>query len=122
MLLKGRKVARGQLQPVVTLKEDQLRQLDQMTSLKTMSPRPKIVKKAPRTEKQICDAPYGELNQCAWVCEGPMKGLKKCDLNKKGVQCVRRRCDANGQWVDPTPLTDLTTRCELSPVVGACDY
>lgn len=122
VLLKGRKVARGKLQPVVVIKPEDLKKLDEETAIKKIVVIPEAKRRAKRTEKQICDQPFGELNQCAWVCEGKLRRLKKCDLSKPGIRCVRRRCNANGQWEDPLELTDLVNRCELAPVVGPCDY
>jgi hypothetical protein len=123
ILLKGRKVARGKLQPVITLKPEEVVALEaQNKKLLRAVLETQKKKTIPRKPGQICDAPFGELNQCSWVCEGLKKNMKTCNLEKSGVSCIRRRCNANGVWDDPTPLTKLNSRCERQPVVGACDY
>ncbi len=127
VLLKGRKVARGQLQAVVTLPANEIEALDD----KSKKLKPIVVAKIPappRLPNQICEAPFAELNQCAWTCEGlskkkkPMKNIKTCDISQAGVHCVRRRCNANGQWEDATILTQSAQRCETQPIVAGCDY
>ncbi len=123
VLLKGRRVARGKLQPVITLKPEEVEAFQvQNKKIKQADLENQKKKIIPRKPSQICEAPFGELNQCAWVCEGLKKNMKACNLEKAGVSCIRRRCNANGIWEDPTPLTKLNSRCELQPVVGACDY
>ena len=123
VLLKGRKVARGQMGPIATVPSEELEALEVRS--KKLKPIEIVKPKAPpRTPSQICDAPYGELNQCAWTCEGlsSKKKLKTCDLSQSGVHCVRRRCNANGQWGDATVLNQNANRCERQPVVAGCDY
>jgi len=124
ILLKGRKVARGQLSEKVTaiIKKD-LEVMNQETLLKKPV-RPKTLAKPLLKPGQICDEPPAKLDECVWRCRGPVAGqkLKKCDVSKAEISCIRQRCNANGQWGDDFVLPAGQSRCELRPVVGPCDY
>lgn len=123
VLLKGRKVAKGKLSAVEKLPAELAQ-----TLLKQEEEAVKIEKKklaarkaAQRKPSQICDKPWGELNQCAWVCEKNPKGSKDCAVSA-GAQCVRMRCNANGQWADRLELPAGQSPCKAQAVVAACDY
>lgn len=119
ILLKGRKVARGKLQPIVVLTATELAELDKKTILE----KPVVIKKKiVRLAGQICSEPFASLNQCVWRCQGLSKKMKSCDLNQAGVTCLRQRCNANGAWGDTQLMAKAQSRCELEPVVKSCDY
>jgi hypothetical protein len=120
VLLRGRKVARGQLEPKQKLSSSEREDLDKKWNIKKDFQVVKV-KKIIRTEKQICENPLGEFNQCAWICEGNKKG-KSCDLKQKNVKCIRQRCSANGKWTDAQEMSGLENKCQAVAVVGPCDY
>ncbi|GIL17388.1 MAG: hypothetical protein BroJett040_11390 [Oligoflexia bacterium] len=123
ILLKGRKVARGTLSKVERLSEIELNEIEKSTWIKKPEA-PKKAKAKPRKSDEICDNPFGKLNQCVWKCENNPKKAKTCAVghtNSK-AKCVRYRCLANGQWSDPFELTPGQNKCKLSPIVGPCDY
>lgn len=130
ILLKGKKIPRGQLTPVRTLEKDdddfaakaEARQKKNEAAAKAAA-----AKKAEEKKQlnQICANPSAKFDQCAWVCEGNPKGEKKeCRLEKPGVQCVRQRCNANGEWADKTVLEreKAQSLCKSASVTGPCDY
>lgn len=121
VLLKGRRVARGQLGAVESLTPEELNTLQESSLVQKPSPPPKPKKKI-RLPGQICDEPYAKLNECVWTCEGLPKHSKKAIKSCDGYQCVRRRCDANGKWSDAFTLPGIESKCQLKPVVQACDY
>lgn len=121
ILLKGRKVARGQLLPIHKLPDQEFNQLNNTFDIRKDFVEKKVVKII-RTEKQICENPFGELNQCSWICESKAKSIKKCDLTKSDTKCIRRRCNANGQWADAQEMGALANKCQARPIVQECDY
>jgi hypothetical protein len=126
ILLKGRKVARGNLSRVSKVPEKQLLQ-DEKASLLQKPVLKTTAKKISLQTDQICENPNAKLNECVWTCEGLPKKLPKqvasCeDPQLKGVYCLRRRCDANGEWSDPYKMSTSEGKCQLKPVIGACDY
>jgi hypothetical protein len=119
VLLKGRRIAKGQLSEVIAVPADlrqKLQKEDQEYAKKL-----KIPSKPLRRASQICDKPYGEFNQCAWVCEKNKKGAKDCRVTA-GAQCVRLRCNANGAWSDRTELPATKSICRAQDWVAECDY
>lgn len=118
-LLKGRKVARGQLSEVQKIPEAEIKKLknSEADRLKALKAPPKKKRKS----SQICAKPFGEFQQCAWVCEGKNKSKKECQVDK-GATCVRMRCNANGEWADRMELTASQNKCLAKPLVGMCDY
>lgn len=122
ILLHNQKVARGQLNPALTLSAKELAQFDsvstvQKTKLEVILAKPK------RKPGEICENPVGKFNQCAWVCSGSSAGDKKCHVERKSVHCMRMKCNANGQWADKETLTgELAHMCEVRPRVGKCNY
>lgn len=123
ILLKGRKVARGELSSVIPLKESEVLILKK--DFNVVDYVPPIFKGTTRKPGQICTAPLAKLNQCAWFCEGnPKNEKKKCMVERQDVQCIRRRCNALGEWADETRLpSSLRGACETSlPMVRPCDY
>lgn len=119
ILLKGRKVAKGQMSEVQKIPEEKLAQLKNKEERRL-----KALRAPPKTKRkptQICDKPWGELNQCAWVCENNKRSSKDCKVDK-GAVCVRMRCNANGEWADRMELSPSQSRCQAKPLVGICDY
>ncbi len=110
-LLKSKKVARGELGPVIALPKAEYEILDSSTQFKKLE-KPKQIEKRPKRVDHICDKPPGRFNDCVW--------------QKKQSACVRRRCNANGQWVDSheTPLNrgGICSPKGTVDVVGPCDY
>lgn len=131
ILLQGRRVARGKASGIQKIAESDLKEYEKQEALhrKKMKEPPK----SKRTSKQICDKPWGEFNQCAWVCEKrPLKAKSKepkgqeakgqgCPVDK-GAQCVRMRCSANGEWTDRYQLPPSQEKCGREPLVSGCDY
>ncbi|MGZ5278616.1 MAG: hypothetical protein ACXWC9_01660 [Pseudobdellovibrionaceae bacterium] len=119
ILLKGRKVAKGKMSDATEVPPIQLLELHKQEEKKK-----KIVKaplKTKRLASQICDRPWGELNQCAWSCEKNKKKAKECVVSE-GAICVRTRCNANGEWSDRMELTGQGSACRSQTFVSACDY
>lgn len=90
--------------PVFKIPADQIKTIDAES-------RVDLVKGKPVVESlEICKAPLGRLDQCAW--------------RLKGADCIRTRCNANGDWAEETKLpSSLAAEC---PTVGArvdaCNY
>jgi len=119
ILLKGRKVAKGKMSEAVEVPPTQVLELQKQEEKKK-----KVVKaplKTKRLASQICDRPWGELNQCAWICEKNKKKAKECMVHD-GAICVRQRCNANGEWSDRMELTGQSGSCRAETFVSACDY
>jgi hypothetical protein len=126
ILLKGRKVARGNLSNVSKVPEKQFLR-DEKSSLLHKTGVKTTAKKRPLQSDQICENPNAKLNDCVWTCEGLPKKMPKqaasCeDPQLKGVYCLRRRCDANGEWSDAYKMSTSEGKCQLKPVISACDY
>lgn len=124
VLLRGQKVAKGQASDALKLSDSDVQKYQQSKDLKTPPLYP-IENKPKKRPGDICEKPFGQLNQCAWVCENLPKGAKKCETpkaSKKTVECVRMRCFANGQWGDRKVLSESQAICGVKPVVNACDY
>lgn len=119
-LLKGRRVARGKALPKVSVASDRLAQLLlEEENLKKKEKKKKILLQ--RKSDQICDAPWGHLNECVYQCLNNVRGEKICDLSK-GAQCLRRRCNANGQWADAHLMGASESECADKDIVKACQY
>ncbi|MCX7977680.1 MAG: hypothetical protein N2578_01620 [Bdellovibrionaceae bacterium] len=129
VLLKGRKIPRGKLGPVIPFDEKERKEFSEQ-ALKVFGAqeerRRKIVSGDLEELKpdQICRNPPGKLNECVWRCMG-QKSAGPCRTNEAGISCVRSRCNANGQWADDAPLGTVEGRARCwakRPVVGKCDY
>lgn len=130
ILLKGRKIPKGQLLSIENLPESVMK----IYSAEAVAQRKKedlqrILRAKKKKETlgvgQICPKPGGKLNECSWSCLNNPKGEKNnCLANKPGVSCVRRRCNANGIWSEETPLdaSAALLKCKAKPYVSACDY
>jgi hypothetical protein len=106
-MLKGKKVVRGDLLVNEKIKSEEIEKIKKTYYLENQ----KIAKKEKIKPKpgQICQDPFGKLNECVW------------HLN--GGKCERRRCYANGSWGDMTLLPDKQySLCGKSDIVAACDY
>ncbi len=119
ILLKGRKVAKGQMSPVQEIPAEQRAELQKQEEKQKKVA--KVVPKSKRLPSQICDKPWGELNQCVWTCEKNKKNAKECGLDE-GAICVRQRCNANGEWSDRQELPAQNSPCQAKQIVGTCDY
>ena len=75
---------------------------------------------------QLCQAPAGDLNQCAWTCTGPNpKGSKRCRTDLPQVACQRQLCRANGKWAEEVrlPASQADLCAARGSVVRSCgDY
>lgn len=125
VLLQGRKVARGKVEPKKksTLTPAQM----WWTEAEKIAQKDKAADVARVKEKAragaICQKPSARLNECAWVCENnPKKEKKACRLELANVRCVRMKCDANGEWSDRLEITPSKSPCGVQPLVAACDY
>ena len=120
-LLRGRRIAKGQLDPVSEISADDLLVFKKIFATKKEALKVVAAAKLKPTEKQICRSPFAEYGQCVWACENNKVGAKDCNLSKPGVMCSRRRCNANGEWADRRELTLSKNRCGPRPSVGICD-
>ena len=130
ILLKGRKIPKGQLQKIENLPESVMKiyssaAMDQ----RKKSDLQKLMREKAQKESlgvgQICAKPGGKLNECSWSCLQNPKGEKNnCLANNSGVSCVRRRCNANGLWGEETVLESgaAVLKCKAKPFVSVCDY
>ncbi len=121
ILLRGRKVAKGKLSEkgktsAETSSYWQKKEQEFLKGEKKAAPQVK------RKPSQICDQPFAELNQCAWVCENNKAGAKDCRV-QDGARCIRMRCNANGEWSDRQEMpATRSSLCQASSVVSTCDY
>lgn len=117
VLLKGKRIPRGQLLPVESIDPLEVREFERQEKERAQAAQ-KAAQKV-RTEKArllkegfICKFPTGKFNQCAWLAG---------DRNKP---CIRLRCNANGEWAERTELSAemARTQCRQKSFVGPCDY
>ncbi|PIS12008.1 MAG: hypothetical protein COT73_00860 [Bdellovibrio sp. CG10_big_fil_rev_8_21_14_0_10_47_8] len=110
ILLRGRKVAQGKLSELEKVPEKELKDWAQHEEkLKKKESLAAEKKKKARKPSQICNKPWGELNQCQWTPQ-------------KNGNCLRQRCNANGEWAEDTELTGGENKCQNKTVVAPCDY
>lgn len=122
LLLKGKKVAQGKMQPLEKMTDSELMSLRKDFEEAKLKQKYLSQKKSTgRTALQICSSPNAEFNQCAWLCEKNSKSAKNCDY-QKGAQCLRMRCNANGEWSDKTVLPESQAKCRAKTFVSTCDY
>jgi len=125
VLLQGRKVARGKVEPK---KKSNLAPAQMWwTEVEKIAHKEKAADAVRLKEKAragaICKSPSARLNECAWVCENnPKKEKKACRLELANVKCVRMKCDANGEWSDRLEIIPSKSPCGVQPKVAACDY
>lgn len=131
VLLKGKKIPRGKLGLVENFSVEDKRLYSAAQAKKEESQRrarEEAAKKAAIPQRQaseICEQPFGKLNQCAWICENNPKNEKKlCRVEDPQVRCVRKRCNANGEWAEETLVSKekAASLCGLKPQVRECDY
>ncbi len=118
-------VSRGYMTPVYKLTESELKKLNIDTNMDgDQVVEQAVAKLKPMKGEQICAAPKGNLNQCAWECMNNPSGEKKCRTDLSKVNCVRRRCNANGEWADELRLpASYQDYCAPQGVqVKECDY
>ncbi|MCE3010774.1 MAG: hypothetical protein LW875_09190 [Proteobacteria bacterium] len=107
-LLRGKKVAKGELVPMEVLAAQEFQVLKSQTL--RAKPRPTLLpKKLRKQADQICEKPYAKLNECVWRIE-------------KSSVCVRERCNANGQWTDRTEMIGNQAKCSKKEHINTCDY
>lgn len=128
ILLRGKKIPRGQLGPVEKMTAAEwgsIKAEARKKEIKNQKVKADQLKQKLKDQKEgvICSKPVGKLNECAWVCEGASGRGGGCPV-AQGARCVRKRCNANGLWADPMVLSadDGARRCKRVPVVGKCDY
>ena len=112
----------GFITPVFVMSENQKRQLGVIVEKK---PEPTKLELALRNvegrspaslDSDLCQAPAGQFQQCAWSCEGNPKGAKGCQAEQDQVHCVRRTCNAAGQWSPATAFA--SSYKDLCPAEG----
>lgn len=122
ILLKGRKVARGQMGEIQTMSDSEKNSWKKREAvIKKEAAKVAKAQVAKKKSSQICVNPLGELNQCAWQCQKNPKGAKDCAVSS-GAVCVRTRCNANGEWADRIELPAAGNKCGLKAIVDQCDY
>jgi hypothetical protein len=117
ILLGGRKVAKGKLGIVEPISLADLIKLEGEVSL-NKNAIVKMKQKLVRTQDQICEKPFGKLNECSWICD-------KWDVKNKSClnHCIRRRCLANGEWADNFIDKAINKRCTQYPLPAElCNY
>jgi|GEM_PF-1070251 len=130
VLLRGKKIPRGQLHAPQKMDEFELKQYSfeeqrkkqQAEEKKRQQIQQALLKK--KIEGQICKSPSAKFNECSWICKNNLSKNKKiCAIGPSSpAQCLRYRCDANGNWSDET-LVDSTQAkelCKAKPQVGPC--
>ncbi len=130
VLLKGKKIPRGNLTPVTKISDKELASFDgaekkRQAQAAQLAKKQQKAAQATKRAGAICANPSALFNECSWVCVGNPKGEKKqCLLGQAGVSCQRRRCNANGEWAEETLLNaqNASNNCKAQPVVGPCDY
>lgn len=127
ILLRGRKIPRGELEAVRPFTKDEARPFleERKVELRAQEVRRKEIERQREEDakvNRICERPKGRLFECAWTCEGAPKGSTRCPVDRPGVSCVRRRCNANGEWAEATPLKPAEARnfCQKIQQVGPC--
>lgn len=111
LLLKGKKVPKGQLLPVEKLTAEEIKSFSRAARKKRELAKKILTEKKEALEEsfkqdQICHAPRGKLNQCVW--------------RQEGNQCIRRRCTADGLWKDPQEVG--RSQCQNRVKAQLCDY
>ena len=111
LLLKGRKVPKGKLNPVQSMTPEDFQNYSfQQRRAKLDLQKKKRLKQKEQSlltsAKNLCSNPKAQMNQCVWKQE-------------KG-SCIRSRCTAGGLWKDPQVVGNL--ECQTKKVVQQCDY
>jgi hypothetical protein len=106
-LLRGRKIARGTLNPVQVALDSELKVYRDMSEVKKAkdAQNKKVVKRLP---EQICDKPFAKLDQCVW--------------RKVAGKCFRERCNANGKWAERMEMIGRLAKCTQNVKVESCSY
>ncbi len=122
LLLKAKKVARGDYLPLQVLPDELVTQISLQMDVR-LPVKKKVVKRV-KKPGEICEAPFAKFNQCAWFCLNNPKKAKTCKTDLTQVQCVRRRCNANGVWSEETRVpASQKFYCDDPKVsLRACDY
>lgn len=126
VLLRGKKVAQGQLSEIKKLTEKELAQFKKKAK-STAQKKAEAAANAiadgelPKISGQICQKPFAKLDECAWICQNNPKGARNCDY-ERGAQCQRQRCNANGEWADSTVLPTSEAKCSSQITISKCDY
>jgi hypothetical protein len=111
LLLKGRKVPKGQLGSVEAVSAELMKAYSRHEKRnRELQKKIKLEKALALSDLQkqdaICHAPRGKLNQCVW----------RIEKNK----CIRRRCTADGLWKDPHEVGQ--SYCQRRAQAQLCDY
>ncbi|WP_413561395.1 hypothetical protein [Bdellovibrio sp. HCB209] len=130
VLLKGKKIPRGNLTPVTKISDKELAGFNGAEAKRKQQEAQRVKKQQQAVQAQkksgaICANPSARFNECVWTCVGNPKSEKKqCLLSSRGVSCQRQRCNANGEWAESTLLNaqNASINCKAQPVVATCDY
>ena len=130
VLLKGKRIPKGQLMAVTPLKAEEIGQFEKAEKAKRDLLEKERRQKLARAKQEaqagfICKSPVARLDQCSWSCVNKAKNKKgECvPVPGSSVVCIRQRCNANGAWAEKTELTaDQSGACRSQVTVGACDY
>ena len=113
------------MSPVMKMKEDEARELDQTTDFIDLAARKKepVKHEVAANSEEICHSPSGKFKQCSFSCEGNPAGEKKCRTDLPNVSCVRRMCNGNGTWSESRRLpSSASEQCQGgAPQVVDCD-
>ncbi|NUN06023.1 MAG: hypothetical protein HUU57_09695 [Bdellovibrio sp.] len=129
VLLKGKKIPKGQLSGVTAMDPNDLAKFTEAEKKKAQQAakekaRGKAALEQAKRAGMICTNPSAKFNECAWICAKNPKGEKKACNFAAGAQCERQRCNANGVWAELTVIDaeKAGSLCGVKPVVGPCDY
>ncbi len=104
-MLKGKKVARGDLKPRLELSQNELLEFNKKMTIENQKV---ILKVKPKAKPgQICSEPFAKHNECFW----------KCNLKS----CIRKRCFANGIWGDEIKVKLSSDKKQIERI-APCDY
>lgn len=112
LLLKGRKVPKGQLGQVQKISAE---------DIKKYSPADKNKKKLERLRQAKFKKEQNQEQFSGVICRNPAAPLNYCQWSLKSKnQCVRERCTADGRWKDAQVVS--LQKCQKKAFVKICDY
>ncbi|MFN8791867.1 MAG: hypothetical protein ACK5Y2_10480 [Bdellovibrionales bacterium] len=111
LLLQGRKIPKGRLQPIEKLNQQDLLRYSSFSEKESRKEkeRKRLAAEKKALEKRgpnLCQKPNGTLNECLW--------------KKEGNSCWRSRCVADGLWKDRQKVESW--ECESKSKLGPCNY
>jgi len=111
LLLQGRKIPKGRLQPIEKMSPQDLQRYSSLSERESrkIKEQQRLAAEKKALEKRgpnLCQKPTGTLNECLW--------------KKEGNSCWRSRCVADGLWKDRQKVDSW--ECESKTKLGPCNY